>query len=143
MTNTYCPKTELDQFIETLSNAGDVTLVGLSDFGYAYVTPISVKEVTRCSYAQYDEAVKVTFRQKRKRSDSYDYYYASHSFSKLPAIIKGHPSLKAEIQFNEPKQVAGGIAAVSQAKYRSSDPRNVTDILDGVRDAVIFKPSRF
>lgn len=143
MTNTYCPKTELEQFIETLSEASEVTLVGLSDFGYAYATPITVKEVTRCSYAQYDEAVKVTFRAKRKRSDSYDYYYVSHKFSKLPAVVRGHPSLNANIQFNPPKEVSGGIATISQAKYRSSDPRNVTDILEAVNAEVIFRPSRF
>lgn len=143
MTNSYCPQKELEQFTQTLSVNDQVTLVGISDFGYAYTTPITVKEVTACSYAQYDHAVKVTFREKRKRTDSEAYFYASHTFSKIPAVVSGHPKLRTGMQFNAPSQTTSEGTTISQAKYSSFDTRNVTDILDDVPAQVIFRPSKF
>jgi hypothetical protein len=143
MTTQNCPKEEIARFSEILSSNKEVTLIGLSDFGYAYTTPVTIKEVTLCSYAQYDDAVRVTFRQKRKRKDSYSYFYTSYFHSTLPAIIAGHPDLKSGMQFNEPKSTSVEGVQISQAKYSSHDERNVTDILDDASDKVIFRPSKY
>jgi hypothetical protein len=143
MTKQFCPKKEILNFRDTLSAHRQVTLVGMTDFGYAYTTPVTIKDVTLCSYAQYDSAIKVTFREKRKRKDSYAYFYSSYHHAKMPAVVLGHPDLKSGMQFNEPEASSASGVSISQAKYFSTDSRNVTDILDAVPDRVIFRPAKF
>lgn len=143
MTTNYNPNDEIVQFANTLTSNTEVTLVGLSDFGYAYTTPVTIKEVTLCSYAQYDSAVKVTFRQKRRRKDCYTYFYTGYSHSTLPAIVSGHPELKSGMQFNDPRETGVEGVSIAQAKYSSHDSRNVTDILDAVSERVLFRPVKY
>jgi hypothetical protein len=61
----------------------------------------------------------------------------------MPAVVLGHPDLKSGMQFNEPEASSASGVSISQAKYFSTDSRNVTDILDAVPDRVIFRPAKF
>jgi len=53
-----------------LKDGQEYTLVYLSEFGYPIADKITFKSVTLCQYAQYTDAVKITCRRSRKRSDS-------------------------------------------------------------------------
>ena len=51
------------------------TLVYMNEFGFPVADKIVFKGVSPCQYAQYTDAVKITARRARKRSDVYINFY--------------------------------------------------------------------
>ena len=104
-----------------------ITITGTTDFGFPYSRQVTLKDVECCEYAQYRNAFKITFRQKRKRKDSYAFFHEGKTF----AIYKGHVELNAD-PFGKPEteNYDGLEVAIKKSKYSGCDPRYMRDIFD-------------
>jgi hypothetical protein len=69
-----------EQFQKTIINANLIigkkyTLVYMNDFGFPVADKIVFKGASPCQYAQYTDAIKLTVRRAKKRSDVYVNFY--------------------------------------------------------------------
>lgn len=69
-----------EPFQKAIINAGLIigkkyTLIYMNEFGFPVADKIVFKGVSPCQYAQYTDAVKITARRARKRSDVYINFY--------------------------------------------------------------------
>jgi hypothetical protein len=110
-----------DQFKNADIQEGEkVTLFYISGMGSIVTDRITFDSVTNTKYAQYDNAVKLTFKPENKRNLHYNYFH-----SEL-LIFKGWHSLPNTV-LNQVKESKGFI--VTSSKYHSCDKKQYDEIL--------------
>ncbi|MCA1021604.1 LPD29 domain-containing protein [Halobacillus litoralis] len=111
-----------DQFTEAEIQQGEkVTLFYISDFGSIVTSRITFDSVENKKYAQYENAVKLTFKPEGKRK-----LYYSHFYSDI-LVYKGWHKL--------PDNVLNDITAengmvITRSKYHSCDKKQYDEILN-------------
>jgi uncharacterized protein YdhG (YjbR/CyaY superfamily) len=98
-----------------------LTLFYISDWGSIVTSRITFDNVTNSSYAQYDNAVKLTFTPERKRKLHYKYFYSTL------LVFKGWHSLP-ETVLNHVEESNG--MRITKSKYHSCDHKQYDEILN-------------
>ncbi|AKO91936.1 hypothetical protein BEH_07375 [Priestia filamentosa] len=111
-----------DQFEEADLSTGDkVTLFYISDWGSIVTSRVTLDEVANEKYAQYDNAVKLTFTPEKKRKLHYKHFYSEllvyKGWLNLPDTVLHHVE-----ETNNMK--------VTRSKYHSCDHRQYDEILN-------------
>ncbi|KON87373.1 hypothetical protein AF332_11420 [Sporosarcina globispora] len=110
-----------DQFTNANIQQGEkVTLFYISDWGSIVTNRITFDSVTNSSYAQYDNAVKLTFTPEKKRKLHYKYFYSTM------LLYKGWHSLPETVLHHVEER--NGMR-VTRSKYHSCDNRQYDEIL--------------
>lgn len=118
--------TEVDGIQEQFKNADikqgqKVTLINMSDFGSIVTKRVIIDSVENTKYAQYDNAVKLTFKPENKRKLYYNYYYGTL------LVYNGWLNLPEEVLFTIEKKTD---FTVTRSKYLSCDKRQYDEILN-------------
>lgn len=98
------------------------TLVYLNEFGYPVADRIVFHSVSICKYAQFTDAVKMTFKRYRKRS-----YGACYFYDQSIAIYEGWHELKKEDTYNKVKETEN--VTTWKSKYSCFDTAFFTDMV--------------
>ncbi|WP_080845604.1 LPD29 domain-containing protein [Cytobacillus gottheilii] len=110
-----------DQFTNADIQQGEkLTLIYISDFGSIVTNRITFDSVTNSKYAQYDNAIKLTFTPEKKRKLHYKYFYSTM------LVYKGWVSLPKSV-LHEEEQRNG--FTITKSKYHSCDNRQYDEIL--------------
>jgi hypothetical protein len=117
--------TEVDGIQEQFKNADiqpgeQLTLFYISDWGSITTNRITFDSVTNTNYAQYDNAVKLTFTPEKKRKLHYKYFYSTL------LVYKGYWSLP-ETVLNHVEENNG--IRTTRSKYHSCDDRQYDEIM--------------
>lgn len=111
-----------EQFKEADIQQGDkVTLFYISDWGSIVTSRITMDSVENTSYAQYDNAVKLTFKPENKRKLHYQHFYSTL------LVYKGWHTLPETVLYNIEHK--NGFV-VSSSKYHSCDNKQYDEILN-------------
>lgn len=111
-----------DQFSDANLQKGEkLTLFYISDFGSIVTSRITLDSVTPTKYAQYDNAIKLTFTPERKRKLHYSYFYSTL------VVYKGHHHLPQTV-LNEVEE--NGAFRTVKSKYHSCDKKQYDEILN-------------
>lgn len=116
-----------EPFQKTLMNAGlesekRYTLVYMNEFGFPVADQVTIKSVCMTTYAQYTDAVSITFRRKGKRKDTRIIFYDCSL-----AVYEGWHDLKKEVSCDKLRETEK--VTVYQSKYACFDPRFFEDCL--------------
>lgn len=141
-TSMYKILTEVDGIQEQFKNAAieqgeKVTLFYISDWGTISTSRITFDSVTNQSYAQYNNAVKLTFTPENKRKLHYKHFYSTL------LVFKGWHELPQSVLYNV-EHKNGFI--VTSSKYHSCDNKQYDEILEhfeqqGIKPVVnTYKP---
>lgn len=98
------------------------TLVYLNDFGFPVADRIVFHSVSICQYAQFTDAVKMTFKRYRKRS-----YDACFFYDQSIAIYEGWHELKKEDTYNKVEETEK--VTMWKSKYSCFDAAFFTDMV--------------
>ncbi|MGD7047046.1 hypothetical protein FZC83_02205 [Rossellomorea marisflavi] len=110
-----------EQFKEADLQEGDkVTMFYISDWGSIVTSRMTISNVKEEAYAQYKDAVKVTFKQERKKN-----LYYTHFYSDL-LVYRGWHSLPDDVLHTLSQD---GAFQVKKSKYGSCDKRQFDEIL--------------
>lgn len=101
------------------------TLVYLNEFGFPVADRIVFHSVSICQYAQFTDAVKMTFKRYRKQS-----YVACYFYDQSIAIYEGWHELKKEDTYNKVSETEKVI--ISKSKYHCFDSRFYTDMIERI-----------
>lgn len=111
-----------DQFTNADIEQGEkLTLFYISDFGSIVTNRITFDSVTNSKYAQYDNAIKLTFTPEKKRKLHYKYFYSTM------LVYKGWVTLPKSVLHEEEHR--NGFT-ITKSKYHSCDNRQYDEILD-------------
>lgn len=128
-----------DQFKNATIEEGEkVTMFYISDFGSIVTNRMTFNSFTPSNYAQYDNAVKVTFKPENKRKLHYTHFYSTL------LVFKGWHKLP-ETVLNNVEHRNGFI--VTSSKYTSCDNKQYDEILSyfeqqGIKPIInTYKPS--
>jgi hypothetical protein len=118
---------EVDGIQEQFTNADlkqgqKVTLFYISDWGTMVTSRITVDSVENSSYAQYDKAVKLTFKQQNKRSLYYKYFHADM------LVYNGWLDLPETVLNTVEKTGTGMI--MTRSKYLSCDKNQYDEVIN-------------
>lgn len=127
---------EVDSIQEQFKNADlekgeKYTLFYISDFGSLITERITYDSYSPTKYAQYDNAVKLTYQPENKRK-----LYYRHFYSEL-LIFKGWHSLPDTVLNNVEVRPEG--IKIIHSKYYSCDKRQFDEVLDYLNEKS-FKP---
>lgn len=112
-----------DQFEKADIQQGDkVTMFYISDWGSIVTSRMTFNSVENTKYAQYDNAVKITFTPERKRQLHYKYHYSTL------LVYKGLHSLPDHV-LNHIDENPNGIRT-TRSKYSSCDHKQYDEILN-------------
>lgn len=112
-----------DQFKNAdLQQGQKLTLIYISDWGSIVTKRIILDSVEYKSYAQYDKAVKLTFKPKNKRKLHYNYWYGDI------LVYNSWLELPEEVLHTIEKTGTG--MTITSTKYMSCDKRQYDDILE-------------
>jgi len=119
--------TEVDEIQKQFKNADlqqgqKITLFYLSDFGCMVVKRITFDSFESTKYAQYDKAIKITFKPENKRKLYYNYFYSTL------LVYNGWLNLPEEV-LHTVEQTGTGVI-VTRSKYLSCDKRQYDEILN-------------
>jgi Large polyvalent protein associated domain 29 len=127
-----------DQFEKADIQEGEkVTLFYVSDWGSIVTHRITFNSAVNSSYAQYDNAVKLTFTPEKKRKLHYKYFYSTL------LVFKGWHNLPENV-LHHVEETNG--MRITRSKYHSCDHKQYDEILNyfndqGVRPVVnTYKP---
>jgi hypothetical protein len=117
---------EVDSIQEQFKNADikqgeKVTLFYISDWGSIVTNRITFDSAVNSSYAQYDKAVKLTFKPENKRNLHYKHFYSTL------LVFKGWHSLPDNV-LNNVEERNGFI--VTSSKFHSCDNKQYDEILN-------------
>ncbi len=98
------------------------TLVYLNEFGFPVADRIVFHSISICQYAQFTDAVKITFKRYRKRSYDGCYFY-----DQSIAIYEGWHELKKEDTYNKVEETEK--VTMWKSKYSCFDAAFFTDIV--------------
>lgn len=121
-----------EQFADAEIQQGEkITLFYISDFGSIITSRVTFDSATPSKYAQYDNAIKLTYKPENKRK-----FYSQHFYSTL-LIYKGW--------YNLPKTVLNTIEerptmTITSSKYLSCDKRQYDEILTHMEQQEGTKP---
>jgi hypothetical protein len=111
-----------DQFEKAnLQELEKVTLFYISDWGSIVTNRITFDSVKNEKYAQYDNAIKLTFTPEKKRKLHYKHYYSTM------LVYKGWHSLPEEVLHHVEER--NGMR-ITKSKYHSCDNRQYDEILN-------------
>lgn len=111
-----------DQFKNAEIQEGEkLTLFYISDWGSIVTNRITFDSAEPSKYAQYDKAIKLTFKPEKKRQLHYKYFYSTL------LVYKGWHSLP-ETVLNHVEHKNGFI--VTSSKYHSCDKKQYDEILN-------------
>lgn len=111
-----------DQFTNADIQEGEkLTLFYISDWGSIVTNRITFDSVTNSSYAQYDNAVKLTFTPEKKRKLHYKYFYGTL------LAFKGWHTLPESVLYHV--EESNGFKT-TRSKYGSCDNRQYDEILN-------------
>ncbi|PAD70683.1 hypothetical protein CHH83_02445 [Bacillus sp. 7586-K] len=111
-----------EQFKEADIQQGDkVTLFYISDWGSIVTSRITMDSIENTSYAQYDNAVKLTFKPENKRKLHYQHFYSTL------LVYKGWHTLPKTVLYNVEHK--NGFV-VTSSKYHSCDNKQYDEILN-------------
>jgi hypothetical protein len=111
-----------DQFKNAdLKEGQKYTLFRISDFGSMTISRITLDKVEYTKYAQYDNAVKLTFTPERKRTK-----YYSHFYSEL-LVYNGWLELPTEVLYTVEKT---GTYTITKTKYLSCDRQQYDEVIN-------------
>lgn len=111
-----------DQFENADIQKGEkLTLFYISDWGSIVTNRITFDSVTNSKYAQYDNAVKLTFTPEGKRRLHYKYFYSSM------LVYKGWHSLSEDVLHHVEEK--NGMR-ITRSKYHSCDNKQYDEILN-------------
>ncbi|MEM4994955.1 LPD29 domain-containing protein [Priestia sp. SB1] len=121
----YKVLTEVDGIQEQFKNADiqqgeKVTLFYISDWGSIVTSRVTFDEAVPAKYAQYDNAVKLTFTPEKKRKLHYKYFYSTL------LVYKGSHSLPDTV-LNHVEESNG--MRVTRSKYGSCDNKQYDEIM--------------
>ncbi|WP_396280833.1 LPD29 domain-containing protein [Bacillus subtilis] len=127
---------EVDSIQEQFKNADlekgeKYTLFYISDFGSLITERITYDSYSPTKYAQYDNAVKLTYQPENKRK-----LYYRHFYSEL-LIFKGWHSMPETVLYNVEVKPDG--MKIIHSKYHSCDKRQFDEVL-GYLNKKSFKP---
>ncbi|MED3562283.1 LPD29 domain-containing protein [Bacillus xiapuensis] len=122
----YKVLTEVDGIQDQFENASieqgeKVTLFYISDWGSIVTNRITFDSVTNSKYAQYDNAVKLTFTPQNKRKLHYQYFHSTL------LVFKGWHSLPDTVLNHV--EVSNGMVT-TRSKYHSCDDKQYDEILN-------------
>ena len=100
------------------------TLVYNNDFGFPVSVQITLDSMKICSYAQYDDAVYLTFKPKGKRKLVGKYFYGYKGHIKV-AIYDGWKTLPENFGYEVIRSTPE--CTTKKSKYASFDDRFITD----------------
>ncbi|MCP1159398.1 LPD29 domain-containing protein [Bacillus infantis] len=119
-----------DQFERAEIQQGEkVTLFYISDWGSIVTNRITFDSVENAKYAQYDNAVKLTFKPEKKRNLHYKYFYST------VLVYKGWHTLPTSV-LHEQEETKGFL--VTRSKYHSCDNRQYDEILNHFKQQEIL-----
>lgn len=128
-----------DQFTEADIKQGEkVTLFYISDFGSIVTSRVVMDSVENTSYAQYNNAVKLTFTPERKRKLHYSFFYSDI------LVYKGWHNLREEVLNHT--EIKNGMK-VTRSKFNSCDRKQYDCILNyfnqkGIKPVInTYKPT--
>ena len=111
-----------DQFSDANIQQGEkITLFYISDFGSIVTSKVIFDNVVNESYAQYKNAVKLTFKPENKRSLHYSHFYSTL------LVYKGWLSLPETVLYKVEEK--NGFR-VTSSKFHSCDNRQYDEILN-------------
>jgi hypothetical protein len=118
--------TEVDSIQEQFKDAAiqqgeKVTLFYISDWGSIVTSRVTFDSVENTKYAQYDNAVKLTFKPENKRNLHYNYFHSTL------LVYKGFHSLP-ETVLNEIEESNG--MRITRSKFHSCDDKQYDEILN-------------
>jgi hypothetical protein len=121
---------EVDGIQEQFENAAieqgeKVTLFYISDWGSIVTNRITFDSAINSSYAQYDKAIKLTFKPENKRNLHYKHFYSTL------LVFKGWHSLPDTV-LNHVEERNGML--VTRSKYHSCDNKQYDEILNYFQD---------
>lgn len=115
-----------DQFEKADIQEGDkVTLFYISDWGSIVTHRITFNSAVNSSYAQYDNAVKLTFTPEKKRKLHYKYFYSTL------LVYKGWLDLPENVLYHV--EESNGMR-ITRSKYHSCDHKQYDEILSYFND---------
>ncbi|PAV30213.1 hypothetical protein CIL05_07030 [Virgibacillus profundi] len=110
-----------DQFMEANIKQGEkLTLFYISDWGSIVTSRITFDNCIPTKYAQYDNAIKLTFTPERKRKLHYNYFHSTL------LVYKGWHELPEEVLHTVEHT---GNMRITKSKYHSVDNRQYDEIL--------------
>jgi hypothetical protein len=135
---------EVDGIQEQFKNADlqqgqKVTLFYISDWGSITKSHITIDKVEPAKYAQYDNAIKITFTPEGKRKQYYNYWYSTL------LVYNGWLNLPEEVLYTIEETGTG--LTMKKSKYLSCDKKQYDEILEhfeasGIKPIVnTYKPT--
>lgn len=132
-----------EQFIKSgLFKGQKVTIVKFSDFGGLISPKITVDSVEYGKYAQYDEAVKLTYKPEKKRNLYYNWY---HSGSPV-LVFNGWIDIPESLLWEEVTSDNPNVLSMKKTRFLSCDRKQFDVVLEyfdsiGIRPIVnTYKP---
>jgi hypothetical protein len=111
-----------EQFKDADIQTGEqLTLFYISDWGTIIKSRITFDSVTNTKYAQYDNAIKLTFTPEKKRKLHYKYFYSTL------LVYKGFHALPDTV-LNHVEENRNGIRT-TRSKYHSCDNKQYDEIM--------------
>ncbi|PLR72278.1 LPD29 domain-containing protein [Bacillus sp. UMB0728] len=119
-----------DQFERAEIKQGEkVTLFYISDWGSIVTNRITFDSVENAKYAQYDNAVKLTFKPEKKRNLHYKHFYST------VLVYRGWHTLPTSV-LHEQEEAKGFL--VTRSKFHSCDNRQYDEILNHFKQQEIL-----
>ena len=117
----------MEQFIKAdLYQGQKVTIVKFSDFGSLISPKITVNSVEYGKYAQYDKAVKLTYKPENKRSLYYNWYH-----SRSPVLVfNGWIDIPESLLWEEISSDNHNVLSMRKTRFLSCDRKQFDVILD-------------
>lgn len=112
------------------------TVVVTNDMGFVSVMQLTLEGLETGSYAQYNDAIQLIYRQPRQRKNRDQWYHSNKNI----AIYEGFVESSFD-QFGK-KAKSNQFTNVTQSHYLSCDPRNFTDTIGNIKETPIFKHTR-
>lgn len=101
----------------------------------------AIVSVELCSYAQYQNAVKVRFFRHRSRTSETMFFYANEKYSTLPVVWYGYV-YPAEVIDSDSIKVESNTLTY-RYKYFSTDSRYVSDAIEQQPEGIVFRPVKY
>lgn len=115
----------VERALENLKPGQKYTLVLAGCFGCS-ATVLNLISIEGTKYAQYENALKIIFKQPRKRKNEGTYLHEKTEF----AIYDGEVKVEQDAFFEIEDQ---GILTVKRSKYASFDPRYFDETIQSIK----------
>lgn len=83
------PAERIESLQKSLTPGEKVTLVRWGEFGFVHSQQVVVISTEKTKWAQYNNALKVVYKEKKKRNARQVFFYTNGSYESLPVVFKG------------------------------------------------------